>query len=52
MKLLKKIFALLITMAMIANCFTAFPVKAEAAASGSCGDNIYWELYESGELNI
>ncbi len=52
MKTAKKILASILMVAMVANCLTAITIKAEATETGTCGDNIFWEIYDSGELSI
>ncbi len=52
MKRVKRILAMIIMMAMFANCLTAITIKAEASESGTCGDNLSWELNDWGYLYI
>ena len=47
-----KIFSLILTLSMIVSLFTALPITASAATSGTCGDNVTWVLDESGTLTI
>lgn len=52
MKTAKKILASILMVAMVANCLTAITIKAEATETGTCGDNIFWEIYDSGGVEI
>ena len=52
MKRVKRILAIMILMAMMVNCLTAVTLKAEAVETGTCGDNIYWEISDWGNMYI
>ena len=47
-----RIFSLLVTLCMVFSLFTALPITANAATSGTCGDNVTWTLDDSGTLTI
>lgn len=51
-KMKKNIIALLMAIAMVANYLSAFTIKASAVETGTCGDDIRWEINEWGALYI
>ena len=54
MKKTKRIFSLLLAMALLLACIPQIPLMAKAAtvASGKCGDNLTWTLDDAGTLTI
>ena len=52
---MKRLFSLLLALALILTCVPAIPLTAQAAttvASGTCGDNLTWTLDDEGTLTI
>lgn len=48
----KHIFKTILIFAAVILCLTAFTSQTSAAETGTCGDNIYWELNDWGNLYI
>lgn len=45
----KRTLSILLALCMV---LSLLPAEAQAANSGSCGSNVYWELDDSGTLTI
>ena len=52
MKLLKKALPLCILALALAICIATLTPKVQAASSGSCGENLTWNLTDAGKLTI
>ena len=48
----KRILSLAMVLCMLLTTVTALPITANAASSGTCGDNLTWTLDDSGTLTI
>ena len=47
-----RVLSLILTLFMVVSLFSALPITASAATSGTCGDNLTWTLDDSGTLTI
>ena len=49
---MKKLCTILAALALFVLCITLIPTEAQAASSGTCGDNLTWTLDDAGTLTI
>ena len=50
--MIKKAFKTILILSAVTLCLTVFHTQVDATETGTCGDNLYWELNDWGNLYI